>query len=186
MNIANKLTLLRILLIPVFIVFVLLDQYGATNLYQWLALVVFVAASLTDFLDGHLARKYNVITDFGKFLDPLADKLLTCAAFCAMIGNGQMSVWALFIVIAREFAVTGFRLVAAGSGVVIAAGIWGKCKTVLQMAVVILALLPLDIGLDTIVWRVSVLDILIFIMVAVTLLSGAEYIVKNRNLIKTK
>ena len=103
-----------------------------------------------------------------------------------MIGNGQMSVWALFIVIAREFAVTGFRLVAASSGVVIAAGIWGKLKTVLQMVVVILALLPLDIGLDTIVWKASVLDILVIIMVVVTLLSGAEYSVKNRNLIKTK
>ena len=182
MNIANKLTILRVILIPFFVVFGLINN----TVCAYVALVLFVVASLTDYLDGHLARKMNLVSDFGKFLDPLADKLLVLAALALLVHNGETSVWVFYIVVLREMVVTGIRLIAASSGRVIAAGFTGKLKTMFQMIVIILALVPwindniLSIGTPI----GSVLDILMYIMVALTLISGTEYVVKNADVIK--
>ena len=142
MNLPNKLTLTRILLVPVFMIFVSLGQYITPSYnprYYLIAGLIFAAASFTDFLDGHLARKWNMVTDFGKFADPLADKLLTTVAFIYMMRDGVCSPVVLCIILAREFAVSGLRMVAAGAkdGKVIAANMWGKVKTVLQMLTII-------------------------------------------------
>ena len=142
MNLPNKLTLTRIILVPVFMVFVSLTQIGTEDFnptWYLVAGIVFAAASFTDFLDGHLARKWNMVTDFGKFADPLADKLLTTVAFIYMMRDGVCSPVVLCIILAREFAVSGLRMVAAGAkdGKVIAANMWGKVKTVLQMLTII-------------------------------------------------
>ena len=145
MNLPNKLTLTRILLVPVFMIFVSLGQYITPSYnprYYLIAGLIFAAASFTDFLDGHLARKWNMVTDFGKFADPLADKLLTTVAFIYMMRDGVCSPVVLCIILAREFAVSGLRMVAAGAkdGKVIAANMWGKVKTVLQMLTIINAI----------------------------------------------
>ena len=142
MNLPNKLTLTRILLVPVFMIFVSLGQYITPSYnprYYLIAGLIFAVASFTDFLDGHLARKWNMVTDFGKFADPLADKLLTTVAFIYMMRDGVCSPVVLCIILAREFAVSGLRMVAAGAkdGKVIAANMWGKVKTVLQMLTII-------------------------------------------------
>ena len=142
MNLPNKLTLTRILLVPVFMIFVSLGQYITPSYnprYYLIAGLIFAVASFTDFLDGHLARKWNMVTDFGKFADPLADKLLTTVAFIYMMRDGVCSPVVLCIILAREFAVSGLRMVAAGAkdGKVIAANMWGKVKTVLQMLSII-------------------------------------------------
>jgi CDP-diacylglycerol--glycerol-3-phosphate 3-phosphatidyltransferase len=141
MNLANKLTVLRVLLIPVFIVLILVNN----TTMQYLGIVVFLLAALTDSLDGYIARKYNQISDFGKFMDPLADKLLVTAALCALVDKGTMSIWVVYIIILREFVVTGIRLIAVNNGLVIAAGTLGKLKTIVQMVVVTIALLPIDL-----------------------------------------
>ena len=181
MNLANKLTISRIIMIPLFIVFSLVDN----KICEWLALAVFAAASLTDFADGHIARKYNMVTDFGKFLDPLADKLLVLAALCTLTDKGDISVWIVFIITLREFVITGLRLVAAGNGVVIAASMWGKVKTVIQLIVIIFAIIPVNLGQNAVIFsNISVLDILMWITAAVTLVSGADYIIKNRKVFK--
>ena len=181
MNTANKLTVSRVIMIPLFIVLALVDNIFC----KWGALVVFVIASLTDFADGHIARKYNMVTDFGKFLDPLADKLLVLAALCALTDKGIVSVWIVFIITVREFVITGLRLVAAGSGVVIAASMWGKVKTVIQLIVIIYALVPLDLGqMITLPGGILFLDILMWIVAAITIVSGLDYVVKNKNVIK--
>ena len=152
----------------------------------YLALAVFAVASFTDFLDGYLARKYDLVSDFGKFLDPLADKLLVLAALALLVHKGQVSVWVFYIVVLRELVVTGIRLIASNSGRVISAGMTGKIKTVLQMVIIILALIPYvnDNFLSLTAGSVTVLDILMYIMVAVTLISGTEYVVKNADVIK--
>ncbi len=137
MTTANKLTILRVALIPVFLVLAYAGQ-------RYWALAVFVIASLTDMLDGYIARHYNQITDFGKFMDPLADKMLVISAMICFVENGQMAGWILIIFVTREFIISGFRLVAASQGIVIAAGIWGKLKTVFQMIMVMLMILHLD------------------------------------------
>lgn len=182
MNIANKLTILRVILIPFFIIFGLIQNTACA----YLALAIFVVASFTDYLDGHLARKLNLVSDFGKFLDPLADKLLVLAALALLVHNGDTSVWVLYIVVLRELVVTGIRLIAAGSGRVIAAGFTGKLKTVFQMIVIILAFVPpvnqYVLSIATPVG--TVLDILMYIMIAITLVSGAEYVVRNADVIK--
>lgn len=168
MNTANKLTLLRVLLIPVFLVLLYLG-------YAYAALVVFILASLTDFLDGYIARHYNQITDFGKFMDPLADKLLTTAAMVWFVEVGMMPAWALLLVITREFSVTGLRLVAVDQGRVIAAGWSGKVKTAVTMLAVCLMLLPIPaLALTICVWAI----------VLTTLYSGIEYFVVNRDVFK--
>ena len=135
MNLPNKLTVLRVLMIPFFVLFMLVDITGAAD--KWIAVALFVAASLTDFLDGHLARKYHLVTNFGKFMDPLADKLLVSAAMICLVEMGRLPAWIVIIIISREFIISGFRLIASDNGVVIAASYWGKFKTVFQMAMII-------------------------------------------------
>ena len=132
MNLPNKLTIFRVILIPFFVFFLLSNAAG--DMSKWIALAIFIIASLTDMLDGKIARKYNLITDFGKFMDPLADKMLVCSAMIALVGLQKIPSWIVIIIISREFIISGFRLIAADKGVVIAASYWGKFKTVFQMA----------------------------------------------------
>lgn len=173
MNTANKLTLLRVLLIPVFLV-VLYLQFP---FHMYYALAVFILASVTDFVDGYIARHYNMITDFGKFMDPLADKLLVVSAMLWFVESGMMPAWAVLIVVAREFAVTGLRLVAVDNGRVIAAGWSGKVKTASTMVCICLMLLPIPAGL---------VPVCVAVIVVTTLYSGVEYFVKNRDVLNWK
>ena len=172
MNLPNKLTMLRILLIPVFMVVLYMGFAGSA----YVALAIFIVASLTDLLDGKIARKYNLVTDFGKFADPLADKMLTTAAMLWFVECGQMPAWALLIVIVREFAVSGLRMIAADKGTVIAAGWSGKVKTASTMGCIILMFLPIPAVVNTVcVWVIAL----------TTLYSGVEYFVQNKDAIQT-
>ena len=166
MNTANKLTLLRVVMIPLFLLVLYLDVPGAN---YW-ALAIFVIASLTDTLDGYIARHYNQTTDFGKFMDPLADKCLVTAAMLWFVEIGQMPGWALLVVIIREFSVSGLRMVAAGKGRVIAAGWSGKVKTASTMVCIVLMLLPI---------APLVNNICVAVIVLATIYSGVEYFMKN-------
>jgi len=189
MNLPNKLTLLRFALVPVFMLFMYID-----NPYSYLvALIVFAVASFTDFLDGSIARKYNMVTDFGKFMDPLADKLLTTVALIYLCLNGMCHEIIICIVLAREFAVSGIRLIAAANpkgGKVIAAGMKGKMKTVLQMMASILGLLAMAllsmgaIPQATYDTMALVVNVLMWLMAVLTVVSGMDYIVPNFDLIK--
>lgn len=174
MNTANKLTMTRVVLIPVFLVVLYLVTPPYNN---YIALAIFILASVTDFIDGYVARHYNQITDFGKFMDPLADKLLVVSAMLWFIESGQMPAWAVLIVVAREFAVTGLRLVAVDNGRVIAAGWSGKVKTATTMVCICVMLL------SSLPWLNLVCVALI---VATTLYSGVEYFVKNRDVLNWK
>ena len=202
MNQPNKLTLTRILLVPVFMVFVSLTSLSGIAdgsfqpTYYLIAGIVFAAASFTDFLDGHLARKWNMVTDFGKFADPLADKLLTTVAFIYMMRDGVCSPVVLCIILAREFAVSGLRMVAAGAkdGKVIAANMWGKVKTVLQMLSIIFYFFGMSIasmsatGAEQGVRQILVISIsmaLCWLVAAVTAISGIKYLWDNRSFINT-
>lgn len=202
MNLPNKLTLTRILLVPVFMVFVSLTSLSGIAdgsfqpTYYLIAGIVFAAASFTDFLDGHLARKWNMVTDFGKFADPLADKLLTTVAFIYMMRDGVCSPVVLCIILAREFAVSGLRMVAAGAkdGKVIAANMWGKVKTVLQMLSIIFYFFGMSIasmsatGAERGVRQILVISIsmvLCWLVAAVTAISGIKYLWDNRSFINT-
>ena len=202
MNLPNKLTLPRILLVPVFMVFVSLTSLSGIAdgsfqpTYYLIAGIVFAAASFTDFLDGHLARKWNMVTDFGKFADPLADKLLTTVAFIYMMRDGVCSPVVLCIILAREFAVSGLRMVAAGAkdGKVIAANMWGKVKTVLQMLSIIFYFFGMSIasmsatGAEQGVRQILVISIsmaLCWLVAAVTAISGIKYLWDNRSFINT-
>ena len=202
MNLPNKLTLTRILLVPVFMVFVSLTSLSGIAdgsfqpTYYLIAGIVFAAASFTDFLDGHLARKWNMVTDFGKFADPLADKLLTTVAFIYMMRDGVRSPVVLCIILAREFAVSGLRMVAAGAkdGKVIAANMWGKVKTVLQMLSIIFYFFGMSIasmsatGAEQGVRQILVISIsmvLCWLVAAVTAISGIKYLWDNRSFINT-
>lgn len=184
MNLPNKLTLLRILLTPVFMVFAALGRYGKPNCDQRMLLaagIVFALASLTDYFDGHLARKHNMITDFGKFADPLADKMLTTAALLYMVVDGVCSPVVLAIVLFREFAVAGVRMLAAASGRVIAANMWGKVKTVLQMITVLFYYFAAALGQPTDIGAVQlVTQGLCWAVAAATALSGGIYLWQNR------
>lgn len=175
MNLPNKLTLLRAIMIPFFVAFMLIDL-GDTGKY--IALVIFVVASMTDWLDGYLARKNNLVTNFGKFMDPLADKLLVCAAMICLVGMGKLASWIVIIIISREFIISGFRLIASDNGIVIAASYWGKIKTVCQMIMIILLILDLDI----IVFQQITL-IITYLAVILTVVSLIDYLVKNKNVI---
>ena len=195
MTTANKITLTRIAMIPFFIYFaaqpmLIIDRGNYIVSFPTctvIALVLFCVASFTDFLDGYVARKYNQVTDFGKFVDPLADKVLTTAAFLILMYYDRMSVWALMIVLVREFAVAGIRLVAAGEGKVVAASMWGKLKTVTQMVAIIVAMLLLPIQNTFLgVHPKLISDILIWISVVFTIISGVDYIAKNWNLMEMK
>ena len=174
MNLPNKLTMFRVVLIPVFIV-VLMSGLIAEPASRYIAVVIFCVASFTDYLDGHIARKYNLVTNFGKFMDPLADKLLVSAAMICMIELGMLPAWVVIIIISREFIITGFRLIAAEGGLVIAASWWGKIKTVTQMAMIILMLL----GVNNVIGTILVVLATIF-----TVVSGVDYIVKNISVLK--
>lgn len=185
MNLPNKLTLLRILLTPVFMVFAALGRYGtpACNTRMLLAAgIVFALASITDYLDGNLARKHNMVTDFGKFADPLADKMLTTAAFLYMMADGVCSPVVLAIVLFREFAVAGVRMLAAASGTVIAANMWGKVKTVLQMLTILFYYFAAAFGGPTDIGAVQLITQgLGWAVAAVTALSGGIYLWQNRS-----
>ena len=175
MNLPNKLTIARVIMIPFFVFFMLTDVGGSAN--KWIALVLFCVASLTDMLDGQIARKHNLVTNFGKFMDPLADKLLVCSAMICLIEKGKLSAWIVIIIIAREFIISGFRLVASDSGIVIAASYWGKFKTVFQMAMIIFLILDLG-GIFAVVET-----ILVWIALALTIISLIDYIVKNKQVL---
>ncbi len=178
LNLANKLTLLRVLLIPVFVV-VLLTGWVPSPMNRFLAVIIFIIASITDCLDGQIARRFHMVTNFGKFMDPLADKLLVTAAMVCMVEMGDLPAWIVIIIISREFIITGFRLIAVEAGTVIAASFWGKIKTVTQMFMIIFVLLGLrGIAFD------MIKDILIGLALIFTVISGVDYIVKNRNVLK--
>ena len=175
MNLPNKLTLLRVFLVPVFVILMLAPlSWG-----RWAALAVFIIASLTDTADGYIARKYNLVTDFGKFMDPLADKLLVCAAMICLITTGQLPAWIVIVIISREFIISGFRLIAAEKGIVIAASWWGKIKTVVQM-VMICALL-INAGAA---WFKVLEQILIYAALVLTVVSLIDYIIKNKSVLE--
>ena len=175
MNLPNKLTVLRVIMVPFFVFFMLTDVGGPAN--KWIALVIFCVASLTDMLDGKIARTRNLVTNFGKFMDPLADKLLVCSALICMIELDRLPAWFVIIIIGREFIISGFRLIAAENGVVIAANYWGKFKTVSQMIMIILLLI--DLG--------GVFDILeqifIWLSLALTVISLITYIWQNKSVL---
>jgi len=184
MNIANKLTILRILLIPFFILCFYIDSLNQplsllgfdTTYAHVVALFIFSVAAATDWLDGYLARKLSLISDFGKFMDPLADKMLTTAAFLIFIDQGLLASWVVFAILTREFIVSGLRMTAASKGVVIAAGWSGKFKTVLQMILVIALLIHPELTVLNVV--------LIYAMTIATVVSGIEYVVKNLTVFK--
>lgn len=174
MNIANQLTILRIVLIPFFIYFLLANQLVV-------AFILFLLASFTDFLDGYLARKHHLITNFGKFMDPLADKLLITSAMICFVELGMLNSWVVIIIISREFIVSIFRAIAAAEGIVIAASWWGKAKTISQMIMVIVLLLnnyPFSLI------NLPVDQILIYVATILTVVSGYDYIVKNKQVLK--
>ncbi|MEY8219881.1 CDP-diacylglycerol--glycerol-3-phosphate 3-phosphatidyltransferase [Enterocloster aldenensis] len=171
MNLPNKLTIVRVCLIPFFVAALLFD-HGNNYTMRIVANVLFILASLTDLFDGKIARKYNMVTNFGKFMDPLADKLLVCSALICLIELGQLPAWVVIVIISREFIISGFRLVAADNGVVIAASYWGKFKTTFQMIAVIL--LIFDIPALRMVTNITVV-----IAVALTIISLVDYVAKN-------
>ncbi len=175
MNLPNKLTTFRVFLIPFFVVAVLLEN--TYPVLKWVALAIFIVASLTDLLDGKIARKYNLVTDFGKFMDPLADKLLVCSAMICLIELDRIPSWIVVIIIAREFTISGFRLIAADNGRVIAASYWGKFKTTFQMFMVILMLADIPaLSLVT--------NIIMWVALALTVVSLVDYLWKNRDVMK--
>lgn len=171
MNIANKITTLRLILIPIFVAF-----YYFMGRDNNIAAIIFIIASLTDALDGHLARSRNLITNFGKFVDPLVDKVLTMAAFIVLVEGQIIPAWAVIIIIARELIITGFRTLAADQGITIAASMWGKAKTTSQMIALVCLLLDVEV--------LNNIGIYIFyIAVILTVISGVDYIVKNKQVL---
>ena len=179
MNLPNRLTVMRMLAVPVFVVLMLVPVGGAAceGWCKWTALAVFIVAALTDLFDGRIARKYKLVTNFGKFMDPLADKLLVCSALTCLVELERIPAWVVIIIIAREFVISGIRLIAADDGVVISASRWGKWKTVFQMVMVgfMIGNLPIfDI----------VTQILMWIALALTIISMIDYIAKNASILK--
>ena len=174
MNLPNKLTIARILLIPIFIFFLMTDFAGENSNY--IAAVIFIVASLTDLLDGKIARMNNIVTNFGKFMDPLADKLLVCSALIAFIQLGYLPAWIVIIIISREFIISGFRLVASDNGIVIAASMWGKFKTTFQMIMAILLIFQFDFPYINIIE-----NIIIYTALILTIISLLDYLIKNKN-----
>lgn len=180
MNLPNKLTILRMIMIPFFVVFLMLP-IGGESVHRWIALVIFVAASLTDTLDGYIARRDHLVTDFGKFMDPLADKLLVCSAMICLVETGELPFWIVILIIAREFIISGFRQIAADNGIVIAASKWGKLKTICQMAMVILLLADFP-GKPVYVLE----QVLIWLALILTVVSLMDYLYKNRNVLSSR
>lgn len=177
MNLPNKLTILRVILIPFFVVFMLFDITGAAD--KWIALVIFCVASLTDMLDGKIARKYNLVTNFGKFMDPLADKLLVCTALICLTSMNRLNVIVVLVIIAREFIISGFRLIAADNNIVIAASMWGKFKTTFQMAMIILLILNWQM-----IWFQVLTTIVVYVALVLTIVSLIDYLAKNKDVLK--
>lgn len=171
MNLPNKLTVLRVCMVPVFVFLMLWNGLGSAGKYA--AAAIFILASVTDWLDGYLARKYHLVTDFGKFMDPIADKLLVGSALICLVEKGALAAWIVSIIIGREFIISGFRLVASDKGVVIAASYWGKFKTVFQMIMVILLILDLGGIVHTIA------QITVWISLILTVVSLVDYLKKN-------
>ena len=175
MNLPNKLTVLRVLMIPFFVVFMLMNIVPGMD--KWIALAIFVVASLTDLLDGKIARKYNLVTNFGKFMDPLADKLLVSSAMICLVEMGRLPAWIVIIIISREFIISGFRLIAADNGIVIAASYWGKFKTVFQMVMIIVMIM--DLGPSFAMLE----TILIYVALILTVVSLIDYVAKNKEVL---
>ena len=174
MNLPNKLTMFRVILIPFFVVFLLVD---ITPVDKWIALAVFIIASLTDMLDGKIARKYNLVTNFGKCMDPLADKLLVCSALVCLVAVDRIPAWMVIVIIAREFIISGFRLVASDNGVVIAASYWGKFKTTFQ--IIMICLMIADLAALQLLTA-----IVTWVAVILTVVSLVDYLVKNKEVMK--
>ncbi|MBT9779571.1 CDP-diacylglycerol--glycerol-3-phosphate 3-phosphatidyltransferase [Clostridium sp. MCC353] len=175
MNLPNKLTVLRVILIPFFVACLMIGG-GENRALRYAAVVIFIIASLTDMLDGKIARKYNLVTNFGKFMDPLADKLLVCSALICLVELGQLPAWMVVIIISREFIISGFRLVASDNGIVIAASYWGKFKTTFQMIAVVLLILDIEaIGILT--------TACVWIALILTVVSLIDYIAKNHKIL---
>ena len=177
MNLPNKLTLFRVILIPFFVFFLLAPYFEGYGNY--IAVAVFIVASITDFVDGKIARKYNLVTNFGKFMDPLADKLLVSSALICLVALNKIPAWVVIVIIAREFIISGFRLVAADNGVVIAASYWGKFKTAFQMVTVIVLILNIPGEVFAVIGTV-----LIYISLVLTVISLIDYIAKNKDVLK--
>ncbi len=177
MNLPNKLTVLRVILVPVFIVVMMLNPFGEAS--KWVSLGIFIIASLTDLLDGKIARKYNLVTNFGKFMDPLADKMLVCSALICLTSLGKLEAWIVILIVVRDFIISGFRLVASDNGVVIAASYWGKFKTTFQMIMICLIIADID-------WQpLVILTIIIkYVAVFLTVYSLIDYLIKNKAVLK--
>ncbi len=177
MNLPNKLTVIRAIMILPFLYVLLLNPFGEYS--RIIAVIIFVVASVTDALDGHIARKYNLVTNFGKFMDPLADKLLVSAGLISLTALGDLSPWVVIVIISREFIITGFRTVAADANIVIAASNWGKAKTIVQMIMLPYVMLGFQDGIF-----LTIKNILVTISVILTIISAVDYIVKNREVLK--
>ena len=177
MNLPNKLTVLRVIMVPFFVFFMLTGVGGAAN--KWIALIIFCVASLTDMLDGKIARARNLVTNFGKFMDPLADKLVVGSALICFVELDKLPAWMVIIIIAREFIISGFRLVASDNGIVIAASYWGKFKTTFQMLMVIVLILNIQMSFFQILGV-----ILTYVALILTVVSLIDYIVKNKDVLK--
>ena len=177
MNLPNKLTIFRVVLIPFFVFFMLAPNMTGVNNY--IAVAIFIIASLTDFFDGKIARKYHLVTNFGKFMDPLADKLLVCSAMICLVQTGKLAAWIVVIIIAREFIISGVRLIASDNGVVIAASYWGKFKTTFQMLMVIVLILDIQMPFFEILGVV-----LTYVALILTVISLIDYVIKNRAVLK--
>lgn len=178
MNLANKLTMLRVVMIPVFLV-VLLSPFVASPYNRYIAVAIFVVASLTDFLDGYIARSRNMVSNFGKFMDPLADKLLVSAALISMVTLKDLQAWVVILIISREFIITGFRTLAAEANIIMAASIYGKIKTTVQMIMIIVLLFNFQGQVANFVENTLIVLAVIF-----TILSAVDYIVKNKQVLK--
>ena len=176
MNLPNKLTILRVIMIPFFVLTLLYDG-GENQTLRYVAAAIFIIASLTDMLDGKIARKYNLVTNFGKFMDPLADKLLVCSALICLVELKELPAWMVIVIISREFIISGFRLVASDNGAVIAASYWGKFKTTFQMIAVVL----LIVGIPALS---MVTTAVVWIALVLTVISLVDYITKNVNVLK--
>lgn len=178
MNLPNKLTVVRVLMIPFFVWFMLPSLGGEMAASKWIALAIFCIASLTDLLDGKIARKYNLVTNFGKFMDPLADKLLVGAAMICLVEMGRLPAWIVIVIISREFIISGFRLIASDNGIVIAASYWGKFKTVFQMAMIIVLIAAFEGSVFEVVEQ-----ILLWVSLILTIVSLVDYIRKNKEVL---
>ena len=176
MNLPNKLTILRMILIVPFVICMLVPGLGDGGMYA--SVVLFIIASLTDLMDGKIARKYNLVTNFGKFMDPLADKLLVASALICLTAQGRLAAWISIIIISREFIISGFRLVASDNGIVIAASYWGKFKTTFQMIMIVMLIL----NYDNEMYQICAV-IVTYIALILTLVSLADYIVKNKDVL---